>query len=413
MIDRDGLGVIRSKGGSGDLLRSHIDGFVAFLVHEGYAPHTVRAKCELIVDLSRWLEWRKLPLVKLDEEHLTQFRISRHRRFGLRRGDMWTARQLLGYLRDLGCIPTPRERTDRTSLGHLTRDFARFLTSERGLSQSTVIKYLPVARTFLVKRFGDKAPRLNKLGPQDIHRFIVHHVHAGNRSLAAKQTVPALRSFFRFLHQRGQIAIDLAAAVPGVADWRLSHLPKSLPPNQVKQLLDSCDRGTSTGQRDHAILLLMARLGLRAGEVVSMTLDDLDWECGEIVVRGKGQKVARLPLPSNVGRALVTYLRHVRPTCSTRRVFIRMKAPRRGLAGAGAICSIVRRALKRAGLNLEFKGSHLLRHSLATNLLRRGASLTEIGQLLRHSEMTTTQIYAKVDIAALRVIALPWLRGAL
>jgi integrase/recombinase XerD len=267
-------------------------------------------------------------------------------------------------------------------------------------------------RQFLIERFGTKALRFSGLRLRDIHRFIVRHVQAGSRSQATR-TVTALRSFLRFLHQRGAITIDLASAVPGVADWRLSHLPKSLPAEQVKQLLASCDRSTPTGRRDYAILLLMARLGLRAGEVVGMNLDDLDWESGEIVVRGKGQRVARLPLPTDVGAALVNYLRDVRPVCSTRRVFIRMKAPRRGLAGPVAICCIVHRALKRACLNPEFKGSHLLRHSLATDLLRRGASLTEIGQLLRHSQPTTTQIYAKVDITALRAIALPWMGGAL
>ena len=183
---------------------------------------------------------------------------------------------------------------------------------------------------------------------------------------------------------------------------------RATPPHQVEQLLESCDQDTPAGQRDHAILLLLARLGLRGGEVVTMTLDDLDWECGEIVVRGKGQRLARLPLPPDVGSALAGYLRHVRPVCSTRRVFVRMHAPLRGLRGPSTICCIVRRALKRAGVTSDFKGAHLLRHSLATDLLRRGASLDEIAQLLRHSQPNTTQIYAKVDIVALRSIGLAW-----
>jgi integrase/recombinase XerD len=191
----------------------------------------------------------------------------------------------------------------------------------------------------------------------------------------------------------------------------LSHLPKSLPPDQVERLLQCCDRRTPSGQRDYAILLLLARLGLRGGEVLAMTLDDPDWERGEILVRGKGQRLERLPLPKDVGAALVHYLRHVRPSCSTRKLFIRMRAPRHGLR-LSAICCVIRRALKRAGLDPDFKGAHLLRHSLATNMLRKGASLSEIGQLLRHAQPTTTQIYAKVDIEALRRIALPWMGGA-
>jgi integrase/recombinase XerD len=203
----------------------------------------------------------------------------------------------------------------------------------------------------------------------------------------------------------------LAGGLSGVAHWRLSHIPKFLAPGEIKRLLKSCDRHTLAGQRDYAILLLLARLGLRGGEVLAMTLDDLDWERGEVLVRGKGQRLERLPLPTDVGAALVNYLRHVRPGCSSRKVFIRLKAPRHALRQSG-ICCVVHRALKRAGLSPTFKGAHLFRHSLATQMLRRGASLGEIGQLLRHRQPTTTQIYAKVDIEALRGIALPWTRSA-
>jgi integrase/recombinase XerD len=412
MIDRNGTAKQRTRRACVGPLASHIKGFVASLLRDGYAPKTVKEKCELIVDLSRWMERCKLPLMRLDERQLTKFRIRRHRGRRLQRGDMWTARQLLRYLQDLDCIPTPQEKKDRTLLGQLTRDFERYLNSERGLSRSTLVDYLQVVRRFLIDRFGSKAARVKALRPSDIHQFLIGHLNAGSRS-QAKGMVTALRSFLRFLHQRGVIATDLAAAVPAVADWRLSQLPKSLPPKQVNQLLASCDRTTAKGQRDYAMLLLIARLGLRASEVVRMTLDDLDWERGEIVVHGKGQQEAKLPLPTDVGAALVNYLRHVRPACSTRRVFIRMKAPQQGLKGNEAVGSMVRSVLKRAGLNPESKGSHLLRHSLATNLLRRGATLSEIGQLLRHKALATTQIYAKVDIAALRTIALPWPRGAL
>lgn len=372
------------------------------LAREGYASSTLQEKYKLLAQLSGWLERRKIPLIELDEERLRQFFVS-HR---VRRGDATTGRQLLAYLRDLGCSPVPIAQTDQTSLGQLLRDFESFLIAERGLSRWTLINYLPVARRFLIDRFGRGALRLETLCQRDIHRFVVGDAQTGTRS-QAKKMVTALRSFLRFLHLRGATTINLAAAVPGVAGWRLSHLPKSLPPQQVARLLDSCDRNTASGQRDYTILLLMARLGLRGGEVLALTLDDLDWEHGAIVVRGKGPRLARLPLPTDVGAALAEYLRDVRPACSTRRVFIRMVAPRCGL-GRSAICCIVHRALKRAGLNPEFRGAHLLRHSFATDLLHRGASLAEIGQLLRHSQPNTTQIYAKVDIAALRAIALPW-----
>ncbi len=329
----------------------------------------------------------------------------------MRRGDPATGRQLLQHLRDLGNVAAPVQTFDRSPQACLTRDFEKFLYSERGLSRSTAVSYLLIVQRFLDERFGRNELHLEQLRPKDLHGFILRQIQRVSRT-HGKAVVTALRAFLRWLLQRGAIGADLADTLPGVATWRLSHLPKSLPAEQVERLLAGCERSTATGKRDYAILLLLARLGLRGGEVVAMTLDDLDWERGEIVVRGKGQRLERLPLPAEVGAALACYLCDVRPACATRRVFIRMLAPQQGLAGPVAICCIVRRALRRAGLDPDFKGAHLLRHSLATNLLRRGASLGEIGQLLRHRQPTTTQIYAKVDIAALRGIALPWPGGA-
>jgi site-specific recombinase XerD len=392
-------------------LASHIEGFVAQLVRKGYTQDSVHAKCDVLADLSRWLKRHQLSLAALDEGRLTRFQANRRRRGKARRGDPATGQQLLEYLRDRDDIAAPAQRIDRTPAACLTRNFEEFLRSERGLSRSTVISYLPTVRRFLYERFGCKALRLKQLRAQDLHGFILREIQRVSRS-HGNGVVTALRSFLRFLLQRGAIQTDLARTLPGVANWRLSHLPKSLPPEQVERLLACCDRRTATGKRDYAVLLLLARLGLRGGEVLAMTLEDLDWERGEIVVRGKGQRLERLPLPADVGAALACYLSDVRPACATRRVFIRIIAPLQGLASPVAICSIVRRALQRAGLDPEFKGAHLLRHSLATDLLRRGASLGEIGQLLRHQQPTTTQIYAKVDIAALRGIALPWPGGA-
>ena len=389
-------------------IASHIDRFAKFLADEGYARPTVNGKCRLAADLSRWIKWRRLPLAQLHECKLKQFYAHHHR--STRRGEVATGQQLLEFLRGLGVVPTSPQVVDRTVLGQLTHDYERFLGSQRGLAAATLSSYLPIVRRFLTEHFGKKAVRVEDLRPRDLHRFILRQVPRGSRNYA-KLMVTALRSFLGFLFQRGAIKTDLLAAMPGVANWRLSHLPKSLPPEQVERLLRCCDRSTPSGQRDYTILLLLARLGLRGGEVLAMTLDDPDWERGEIVVRGKGQRLDTLPLPKEVGAALVHYLRHVRPACSTRKLFIRLKAPWHGLR-LSAICCVVRRALRRAGLNPDFKGAHLLRHSLATNMLREGASLDEIGQLLRHAQPTTTQIYAKVDIKALRRIALPWMGGA-
>jgi integrase/recombinase XerD len=388
-----------------DRLAPHLDGFATLLGGQGYAPATVRHKNELLADFSVWLAERGIPLEVLVEAHGDQFLTKYHRR--ARRGDAWTIRQLIEYLRGIGCIAMPARRALSSATDELVSAFGGFLSSERGLSSATLTNYLPIVRGFLDEQFGGKALHFADLRAVDIHRFIVRRARVGSRG-RAKLVVTAVRSFLRFLQQRGLLATDLAAAVPGVAGWRLAHLPKALPAGQVERLLASCDRGKPAGRRDYAVLMLLGRLGLRGGEVAARTLDDLDWEHGEIVVHGKGQRLARLPLPTDVGTALVEYLRQDRPACSTRRVFVRTRAPRRGFISPSAICCIVRRALKRAGLTPQFKGAHLLRHSLATDLLRRGASLAEIGQLLRHSQPATTQIYAKVDITALRAIALPW-----
>jgi site-specific recombinase XerD len=294
----------------------------------------------------------------------------------------------------------------------LEEAYERFLVCERGLTSATVENYLPTVHTFLTERFGTEVAQLDQLVAQDANRFVLRHAQHFSRA-RTKLIVTALRSFLRFAHQRGDIPVDLASAVLPAMHWRLSGLPKSLAPEQVESMLASCDRRTSIGRRDYAILLLLARLGLRAGEVVAITLDDLDWNTGLVTVSGKGQRREPLPLPHEVGEALVDYLRYVRPACTTRRLFVRLFAPHRGFASSVAICNVVRRALTRAGIDPPFKGSHVLRHSLATNMLRRGASLEEIGQLLRHRHPQTTQIYAKVDLEQLRTLAQPWPGGVL
>ena len=220
--------------------------------------------------------------------------------------------------------------------------------------------------------------------------------------------VTALRSFFRFLLRDAKIQVDLAACVPTVANWQLSSVPKYLSAEEIQRLLDACDRSTPTGRRDYAILLLLARLGLRAGEVVALEFDDVDWRAGEIRVRGKGLFHDRLPLLTEPGEALAAYLRTDRPETRTRRIFVRMQAPHTGFAGPSTVSTIVRRALERAGLHPPAKGAHLLRHTLATGMLRGGASMAEIGQVLRHRSPNTTEIYAKVDLQGLRSLAQPW-----
>ncbi|MBI4485227.1 MAG: tyrosine-type recombinase/integrase, partial [Acidobacteria bacterium] len=266
-------------------------------------------------------------------------------------------------------------------------------------------------RGFLTDRFGHGPVTLARLNAGDVVRFVQRQAPRLHLK-RAKLLTSALRSFLQYVRYRGDIALDLAAAVPAVANWSMTSIPRAIPAEQVRQLLASIRRRTAIGRRDYAIVLLLARLGLRASEVAFLELDDVDWNAGRVSVRGKGGQRTALPLPADVGAAIVAYLRHGRPRSTSRRVFLRSKAPIRGFLTQCAIGSLVRHALQRAGIDAPTTGAHQFRHALATQMLRHGASLTEIGEVLRHRSPQSTTIYAKVDLKALRPLALPWPGGA-
>jgi site-specific recombinase XerD len=394
-------------------LEDHIPPFAAALAGRGYAKGTAREQIRLVAEFGRWLGRKGVLVADLDEIHVGEFLAHRRRLGRAARSHRTTLRILLCVLRDSG-IARPIDAVDAETsvspIGRIERAFTRHLDEERGLLVSTCNAYVSVIRQLLSRRFHSGPVNLGHLRADDVTRFVVHQARKSPRCM--KVIVSALRVFLRWLHQRGDTNTNLAGCVPAVADWRLATVPKSLPSEQVKSLLQHCDRTTVLGRRDYAILLLLARLGLRAGEVVAMELDDLDWESGLLVVRGKGRRQDRLPLSRDVGAAIAAYLRYGRPQCPTRRVFVRARAPRRGFVGPVAISDIVKRRLKRAGLEPPRKGAHTMRHALACTMLRRGASLAEIGQVLRHRSPDTTAIYAKVDIAALRALAPAWPQSA-
>jgi site-specific recombinase XerD len=391
-------------------LAIQIDSFAIKLLNQGYAINTCKAKILLIAGLSHWIERKQFQISELDEKKICEFVKYRLTHYRPNRHENPTLRDFLAHLRSVGIVRVPVPATDNSPLGRIQSNFARYLEQERGLAQVTIDNYIPIARRFLFERFGTDIILLEELTPPDITQFILHHAHIDSPS-RAKLAVTVLRSFLHFLYQRGQTATDLSNFVPTVANWHLSELPKFLKPEEVERLLQGCDQSSPGGQRDFTILLLLARLGLRAGEVVHMELDDIFWETGEFIVRGKSARQDRLPLPQDVGEALATYLCYGRPRCSSRRVFIRMRAPHQGFSSSTAISDIVRRAFARAKLHRERKGAHLLRHSLATEMLRQGASLTEIGEILRHQLPQTTEIYAKVAVAELKSLAQPWIGG--
>ena len=391
-------------------LNTYIDKFAALLSELSYAKSTGQPHIRLVADLSRWLQQKQLKVKDLNEQLVAKFFKYRRRHLHIRRGDTATLQLLLKMLRGTGKISNPSLKISNSPIQQIERRFTQYLLEERNLSQATLLNTLPFVRQFLTKRFGKGPILLNELHSTDITRFVLQHTHTLSPA-CAKLMAGALRCFLRFLYMHRDITTDLAQAVPAVANWRLSNLPKYIEPEQVKCLLKSCDQTTILGQRNYTILLILARLGLRAGEVVNMRLDDIDWEAGEFIVHGKGNQQDRLPIPYDVGKSLAKYLRYGRPRCSSRQVFIRTKAPIRGFANSSRISTIVMQALKHAGINSTCKGAHLLRHSLATNMLRRGASFNEIGEILRHKLMNTTEIYAKVDLQALRKLAQPWPGG--
>ncbi|HEY6423960.1 MAG TPA: tyrosine-type recombinase/integrase [Pseudonocardiaceae bacterium] len=311
---------------------------------------------------------------------------------------------LLGYLRALGVAPVPAPVVAHSPLEELLEDYRRYLSVERGLSDHTVLDgYGPAARLFLAGREGPDGLGLERLCAADVSSFLA--AVTSTRSVSGtRDLVCALRSLLRYLHLAGLIEAPLVWAVPSVADLRDRTLPRGLESGAVKKLLASCDRRRLVGRRDFAILLLLSRLGLRASEVAGLLLDDVDWRAGELLVRGKGGRHDVLPLPVDVGEALVSYLRR-RPHCECRALFLRATAPRQGL-NRSTIGWVVRAACDRAGLARV--GAHRLRHTAATAMLRQGASLAEIGQVLRHREQKTTAIYAKVDRIALGGLARPW-----
>jgi site-specific recombinase XerD len=280
------------------------------------------------------------------------------------------------------------------------------LRQERGLSDKTLIQYSPFIARFLFERFGHGALEFAALRAGDVVEFIKQQ--ATHLSPArAKVATTALRSYLRYLHACGEIQLDLVTAVPTVPNWSLSAIPRAIAPEHLQAVLAHCPRDTSVGRRDYAILMLLARLGLRSSEIVALTLESIDWEAGSISVVGKGNHATSLPMPVEVGEAIADYLRHGRPPNSSRALFLRACAPIRGLGAQQTIATIVSAAIQRAGIETRQRGSHQFRHALASDLLRHGATLNEIGSVLRHRHTKTTQLYAKVDFAALRPLSLP------
>lgn len=407
MADPFAEGHIVSEQQRESALGAHINTFKSIVSDLGYSPSTIRSQLNLLRSFTKWVQGNHVVIAKINEGITDRFLTESGRKGAIRRGDNRTLHRFLDHLRVEGAIPHPEPPLNESPLTDLKSRYEDYLLKERGLSTVTGSRYWPYIQRFLVSRFGDNPMRFCELCPQDIDRFILRHAHERTPK-AAQLMVSAMRSFLRFLFRYGETRRDLSAAVPTVPAWRLSEVPKYIKPEEIELVLEACDRTTSVGRRNYSILLLIARLGLRAGEIVALELGDINWRTSELTIRGKGQSCDRLPLPQSAGEALAIYLKNDRPECSTRRVFVRTRAPHRGFKDSTTVSTIVRRTVERSGLSTPSKGAHLLRHSLATGMLRKGASMAEIGELLRHRSPNSTEIYAKVDIEGLRSIARVW-----
>jgi site-specific recombinase XerD len=376
---------------SGSLTR-HAEGFAAELRAQGYTEQSVANHLRLLADLSRWLQNHRILVEGMDPALVRRFLAKRRRRCTHFTSERAMA-PLLGYLRGVGAV-SATEPPERHS--GVLGEYERYVVDERGVTPVVRDHYMDVAEEFLRAHHNTSS-----VSTREVTRYIKRH--AGRPGFGG--WLSALRSLLRFLFITSKTDTNLVYVVPSAPRWSQRSLPKDLSPRELGDLLSACDRRTTLGCRAYAVLLLLSRLGLRACEVAALQLEDVDWRSGQVTIRGKGKSLARLPLPADVGNALVGWLRRGRRSTTTRSVFVRVRAPY-GPLTASAIIVIATTAMRAAGI--ERGGAHRLRHTAATQMLRRGASMTEIAQVLRHRHLNTTAIYAKVDRDALRTIAKPW-----
>ena len=393
----------RAEAPVADGLDTHVATFVASLAEAGYAKRTRRDKERLLVPFVRWVRQAGIAPNDLDEACVDAFLVCLSRR----RYDYRTAlQQFLEHVRKTGVVPL--RPLDLSPGEVLVQRYLDYLREQQGLSVHSLAAYSPFVRVFVT---AQRLPEDTAAVDASVVRRHLLGCSEGRSASFVRLLAAALRSFLRFCFVDGTTATDLSTALPPVRRWHLAAVPPFLTAEEVERAIAAADRSTRRGCRTFAILLLLARLGLRASEIIALELDDIRWEAGEIVVRGKGRVLDRLPLRVDVGEALALYLTTARGPSTSRHVFLSLVAPRVGLAQPSVVSKIAREALRCAGLAPTGRvGAHIFRHSLATRMLRGGASLAEISQVLRHRSPSTTLLYAKVDFEELRGVALPWPR---
>lgn len=391
-------------------LAPYFEPYAEYLADRGYSQVAYWHKTFLISEFSRWLGGEGIAPDEITVGHEEAFlRYSAGHRCP-KGGDPAALSGVTSWLRDRGIIESKDgASTELSGIETILKEYAGWLQEERGLAPSTIENYAGYIRRFLTSIFGTNEPRLAAISASQVTDYIRRNAPRDRTFSQAKNIVTSLRSFFRFARYRDYIQTGLAAVVPSVAGWSMASIPRAMPADSVRRLLDESKTWrTPAGLRNRAILLLLARLGLRAREIVRLELDDIDWSQGWLRVHGKGRQERPLPMPHDVGEAVASYLKNGRPASTCRRVFLRSRAPFDELKTHSDISQVVHRAIDRAGIEVKVTGSHQLRHALAVDMLRQGISLTEIGQVLRHRSPEATRRYAKVDLDGLREVALPW-----
>ena len=384
-------------------LAVHARGFAEFLEAQGYTAGSVHCQLGLVAQLSSWLGAHELSVWELTELEAERFLVARRARVRRLFRSRDALEPVISYLRGVGAVPVVLPRP-LSPVDALLARYERYLLMERSVTAATARLYVNSIRPFLGGFEHDGQLGLERLTAGDVSAFMLAETARRGASICSVAT--ALRSLLVFLHVEGALDRSLTFAVPGVGAWRGAALPRPLERGELGQLLASCDRDTVVGRRDFAIVLVMGRLGLRCGEVAGLSLENVDWRAGELVVCGKGRREERLPLPVDVGEAIAAYLRAGRPARALdRAVFVRVLAPHHRM-GSSAVSRVVAGAADRGGLGAI--RAHRLRHTAATELLRAGATLPEVGQVLRHRRVRSTTIYAKVDDLALGPLARQW-----
>ena len=394
-------------------LAGHLGAFVGSLIDQQFTASVIYVKGRHALAFDCWLAKRGVVLAALGDVHIESYQHRRRRRHRIlaetRRRERNHITQLLQFLRDHSACPAAH--TETTAAEDLATRYERHLQAEQGLAAATIERYRTIARRFLRERFGRGAVDLRTLCAGDMIAFMQRRAKS-LQPPALKCVATGMRSFLRYAQYRGEAATALATAVPTVAAWTTTPaVPKAISAEHARRAIDSCDLDTAVGLRDRAVLLLLARLGLRAHEIIALQLEDCGWDSGHLRVRSKNRREQLLPMPTDVGAAIAAYLQRGRPTSTDRHLFLLSRAPIRGLR-RDAIGTIVRYALQRAQVDAPHRGSHQFRHALAVRMMQGGASLREIGEVLRHQSPQSTSIYARVDIDALRSLAMPWPGGA-